>query len=172
MLRELPSWFLAAAGLLAGGATGSFAACTWWRLPRGISLWGASRCPGCQRPVPPWLNLPVLGWLLLRGRAHCCGVRLSPAYLGWEAGCAATGAALGLLVGLWVLMLPLLAAGIGWALQTKTVQPVEPPRPMIVAPAVSGTPEARQPSRWAPVLALGILVGLCLGWSLGRNRQR
>ena len=33
----------------------------------------ASRCPHCGTPIAPWRNIPVLSWLLLRGRAACCG---------------------------------------------------------------------------------------------------
>jgi leader peptidase (prepilin peptidase)/N-methyltransferase len=39
-----------------------------------------STCPACGARIRPWHNLPVLGWLLLRGRAACCGAPLSLQY--------------------------------------------------------------------------------------------
>ena len=40
----------------------------------------ASRCPGCGAAIRAYDNLPVFSWLLLRGRARCCKVRISPRY--------------------------------------------------------------------------------------------
>ncbi|MES2883805.1 MAG: A24 family peptidase [Pseudomonadota bacterium] len=40
----------------------------------------ASRCPACGAAIKPWQNIPVVSWLLLRGRAACCGARISPRY--------------------------------------------------------------------------------------------
>lgn len=46
-----------------------------------ISLWRpGSHCPHCKHPIRPWHNLPVLGWLLLRGRCADCGARISVQY--------------------------------------------------------------------------------------------
>jgi leader peptidase (prepilin peptidase)/N-methyltransferase len=39
-----------------------------------------SRCPQCARPVASWENIPVLSYLLLRGRCSGCGTRISPRY--------------------------------------------------------------------------------------------
>ena len=39
-----------------------------------------SRCPGCQRPIRPWENIPVISWLALRGRCRGCGQRISARY--------------------------------------------------------------------------------------------
>lgn len=66
---------------LAGLAIGSFATAVAHRVPRGISI-GASRsqCPACGAQIAARDNVPVLGWLLLRGRARCCGARISPRY--------------------------------------------------------------------------------------------
>lgn len=47
--------------------------------PRFNLMLPASRC-GCGAPIRAWHNLPVLGWLLLRGRARCCGARISARY--------------------------------------------------------------------------------------------
>ncbi len=89
-------WLLWCAG--AGAALGSFAACAAWRIPRGVGLCGRSRCPACGAPIPWHRNVPVLSWLLLRGRAACCGARLSARYVALEAAFAAAGLAAGLLL--------------------------------------------------------------------------
>lgn len=39
-----------------------------------------SRCPQCAKPVASWENIPVLSYLLLRGRCSGCGARISPRY--------------------------------------------------------------------------------------------
>ena len=46
-----------------------------------LTLWRpASRCPQCQAAIRPWHNVPVLGWLWLRGRCASCGKAISPQY--------------------------------------------------------------------------------------------
>ena len=61
------------AGVL-GLIFGSFLNVVAYRLPRGESLaTPASRCPGCDTPIKPYDNVPVLSWLLLRGRCRSCG---------------------------------------------------------------------------------------------------
>lgn len=39
-----------------------------------------SRCPGCDARIKPWHNIPVLGWLILRGRCAACGTKISVQY--------------------------------------------------------------------------------------------
>jgi leader peptidase (prepilin peptidase) / N-methyltransferase len=64
---------VAAVVLLFGLCLGSFLNVVIYRLPLGRSLWHPrSRCPRCQHSVRPWHNLPVLGWLILRGRCADC----------------------------------------------------------------------------------------------------
>jgi leader peptidase (prepilin peptidase)/N-methyltransferase len=53
----------------------------------------ASRCPHCGTPIAPWRNIPLLSWLLLRGRAACCGEPVSLQYPLVEAGAGALAAA-------------------------------------------------------------------------------
>jgi leader peptidase (prepilin peptidase) / N-methyltransferase len=70
----------ALAGAL-GLLLGSFLNVVAYRLPRGESLaLPASRCPGCDTPIKPYDNVPVLSWLLLRGRCRSCGVRIAWRY--------------------------------------------------------------------------------------------
>jgi leader peptidase (prepilin peptidase) / N-methyltransferase len=64
-----------------GLCLGSFLNVVIHRLPRGQSLVRPrSRCPRCGHGIRPWHNVPVLGWILLRGRCVDCGLSISPRY--------------------------------------------------------------------------------------------
>jgi leader peptidase (prepilin peptidase)/N-methyltransferase len=100
----------AAAALLAGLlglAFGSFANVVIHRVPRGESVVRpGSRCPACGHPVAWYDNLPVAGWLLLRGRCRACRAPISWSYPAVELVMAV----------LWALVTVRLAgAGLGWA---------------------------------------------------------
>jgi leader peptidase (prepilin peptidase) / N-methyltransferase len=72
-----------------GALFGSFLNVVAYRLPKGESLSvPRSRCPGCETPIKPYDNVPVLSWLLLRGRCRDCGVRIAARYPIVEAGTA------------------------------------------------------------------------------------
>jgi leader peptidase (prepilin peptidase)/N-methyltransferase len=69
------------AAAVAGLLIGSFLNVVAYRLPRRESLSRPrSRCPGCDTPIAPYDNIPVLSWLLLRGRCRHCGTRISVRY--------------------------------------------------------------------------------------------
>ena len=73
------------AGIL-GAVIGSFLNVVAYRLPRKESLISpGSRCPECETPIKPYDNVPVLGWLLLRGRCRACGTRIAWRYPAVEA---------------------------------------------------------------------------------------
>jgi leader peptidase (prepilin peptidase)/N-methyltransferase len=73
---------LVAVAFLFGLAVGSFLNVAAHRVPRGESLLRpGSRCPACGAPIRARHNVPVLGWLLLRGRCADCRTRISPRYL-------------------------------------------------------------------------------------------
>lgn len=60
---------------------GSFATVAAYRIPRRESIvTGRSRCPECGRTITAWENIPVLSWLILRGRCRGCGNRIPPRY--------------------------------------------------------------------------------------------
>lgn len=64
-----------------GAAVGSFLNVCIYRLPAGESVVSPpSRCPGCGSKIRPRDNVPVLSWLLLRGRCRACGGRISARY--------------------------------------------------------------------------------------------
>lgn len=71
------------AGLF-GACVGSFLNVVVFRLPQKDpqrrSLGGRSHCPKCGQQIRWFDNVPVFGWLLLRGRARCCKERISPRY--------------------------------------------------------------------------------------------
>lgn len=72
--------------LLVGLVVGSFANVCIHRLPRGESIvTPPSRCPRCAARIPPWDNLPLLGYLLLGGRCRSCRAPISPRYPAVEA---------------------------------------------------------------------------------------
>jgi leader peptidase (prepilin peptidase) / N-methyltransferase len=82
----------AATGLvfLLGAAVGSFLNVVIYRVPAGLSvLHPPSRCPQCLRPLKAYDNVPVLGWLWLKGRCRFCKTSISARYPLVE---AATGA--------------------------------------------------------------------------------
>src|SRR5918997_5634959 len=69
-----------AAGLL-GLVVGSFLNVVIHRVPlRWSVVWPASRCPVCCEPIRPQDNVPVLSYLLLRGRCRSCKARISARY--------------------------------------------------------------------------------------------
>jgi leader peptidase (prepilin peptidase)/N-methyltransferase len=69
-----------ACGLL-GLLIGSFLNVVIHRVPKGESVVRPpSACPGCKTPIRPRDNIPVAGWLLLRGKCRTCHERISPRY--------------------------------------------------------------------------------------------
>lgn len=77
-----------------GAMIGSFLNVVAYRLPRSKSLvTPGSQCPGCDTPIKPYDNVPVLGWLLLRGRCRTCRTAISPRYPAVEALTAALAVA-------------------------------------------------------------------------------
>lgn len=61
-----------------GAIAGSFAAAVAWRVPRGISwIAGRSFCPHCSSQLCARDLVPVLSWLANKGKARCCGGKVS-----------------------------------------------------------------------------------------------
>jgi leader peptidase (prepilin peptidase)/N-methyltransferase len=94
LVQRHPLVVLAFAFVL-GSLLGSFLNVVAHRLPAGKSLvHPSSHCPKCGRPIRWRHNLPIVGWLLLRGRCFDCQARISPRYPLVELAAAALVAAL------------------------------------------------------------------------------
>ena len=66
---------------LFGAIVGSFLNVCIHRLPRHESVvWPASHCPSCVAPIAVYDNIPILSYLLLRGRCRTCRALISPWY--------------------------------------------------------------------------------------------
>jgi len=66
---------------LLGATVGSFLNVVAYRLPRGLSVARPrSRCSSCGHPIKPYDNVPVLSWILLRGRCRQCKAPISARY--------------------------------------------------------------------------------------------
>jgi leader peptidase (prepilin peptidase)/N-methyltransferase len=75
-----PPWFVLVAGVL-GLSVGSFLNVCIYRLPLDQSLaFPASHCPSCRRTLRWFENVPVLAWLVLRGRCRTCRAPISAVY--------------------------------------------------------------------------------------------
>ena len=72
---------IAAALFVLGLVVGSFVSVVAHRVPRGESIVGPrSQCPACGAQIAAYDNVPVVSWLLLRGRCRGCGERISARY--------------------------------------------------------------------------------------------
>lgn len=90
-------WFWPLFGIALGGVTGSFLSCATSRLPHGQSLWSPpSRCDACHTRLRLPDLIPLLSWLVLRGRCRHCGTAYGAYNLRWEITCMAAGLLLAL----------------------------------------------------------------------------
>ncbi|MBV6623450.1 MAG: prepilin peptidase [Rivularia sp. (in: Bacteria)] len=80
----MDKWIIVPAGLivfLLGASIGSFINVVVYRLPAGLSiLYPPSRCPHCLNGLKAYDNVPVFGWLWLRGRCRYCKSKISSRY--------------------------------------------------------------------------------------------
>lgn len=78
--------FIVIVAALLGAAIGSFLNVVIWRVPRKESLsYPASHCPKCDHPIRRRDNIPILSWVLLRGKCRDCGEPISGRYPAVEA---------------------------------------------------------------------------------------
>jgi leader peptidase (prepilin peptidase) / N-methyltransferase len=78
---DLGMGFLQGFALVIGLCIGSFLNVCIYRIPQDLSVVRpASRCPSCGHGIRPWDNVPVLSWVLLRGKCRDCGARISSLY--------------------------------------------------------------------------------------------
>lgn len=186
-----------AAAFVVGSLVGSFVNVVGYRMPLGRSVVsGRSACPACGRPVRARDNVPVLGWLMLRGRCRDCGSRISAAYAVVEAGCGlalaalavaevaawrASGSSLPLIDRVLVLgdsrwLLGWLGRAVAiltvaaWALLARSGHVVAWRAAAIAAAVVAGLATAGSPSpAWGAVHVIG---GAAAGWAAGLWARR
>ena len=105
---------------LVGAVFGSAVTALSWRLPRGES-WarGRSRCPSCGHELSAIELVPLLSWLLSRGRCRSCRARIAVRYPLIELACAAWAVLAWMKLGFVPALAPVLLWG--WLLVTLTV---------------------------------------------------
>ena len=92
-MEEIPLWYWLIVFFCVGACVGSFYNVIVYRMPRGISLINPpSHCPLCKKRIPIRYNLPIVGWLWLRGKSACCKQPISIIYPIGEALCGLLGA--------------------------------------------------------------------------------
>lgn len=78
-------WFRLGALFVLGAIVGSFLNVCIYRLPwQKNIIWPGSHCPRCKRAIRWYDNIPLLSWLVLRGRCRHCRGRISPRYFAVE----------------------------------------------------------------------------------------
>lgn len=80
-LGLLPLGFWLTAAVVVGLCLGSFLNVVVYRLPRGLSLiYPGSACPKCKKSIAWFDNIPIISWILLKGRCRHCGQPISIQY--------------------------------------------------------------------------------------------
>nr|WP_231126931.1 A24 family peptidase [Motilibacter aurantiacus] len=150
-----------------GLAVGSFLNVVVWRVPRGESVVApGSHCPSCAAAVRTRDNVPVLSWLLLRGRCRDCGTPISLRYPLVELLTAAVFVVLGARLGAsWELPAYLYLGALGVALALIDLDVKRLPNVLVlpayaVAPLLLTVPAVLD-DRW-PDLGRALLGGAAL----------
>lgn len=74
-------WFMPSVFFIFGAIVGSFLNVCILRLPKGLSIVSPpSHCFSCGAKIAWYDNIPILSWLILRGKARCCGAKFSCRY--------------------------------------------------------------------------------------------
>lgn len=79
----LPPWVIVGWFAILGAVLGSFlnvCILRWGAEPKQSVMHPPSRCPNCGHAIRWYENIPILSWLVLRGRCSGCGTRISPMY--------------------------------------------------------------------------------------------
>jgi leader peptidase (prepilin peptidase)/N-methyltransferase len=82
----LDHWIWLIPAFLIGACIGSFLNVVIYRVPLGMSVNEPKRsfCPKCKKPIPMWLNMPLISWLWLRGKCKECGAPIAFRYFAVE----------------------------------------------------------------------------------------
>lgn len=133
-----------------GAAVGSFLNVVIARVPEGRSVvHPPSACPSCASPIAPYDNIPVISWVILRGRCRQCAEPISVRYPMVETG---TGAA-------WVVV-----AIAGWTLGAAWAIPVGLALVSVAVVWLGSALDRRaaqtvRPGQNAPILRRGVRLG-------------
>jgi len=73
-------WFFPAVVFVFGACIGSFLNVVIYRVPAGRSIVRPGSACACGAPIAWYDNIPIFSWLILRGRARCCGRPFSARY--------------------------------------------------------------------------------------------
>jgi len=72
--------------IVLGLIIGSFLNVCIYRIPRNLSIVSpGSSCTACKEPIQPWDNIPLISYIILRGKCRNCGEKISPRYPAIEA---------------------------------------------------------------------------------------
>ncbi|GAA4214933.1 A24 family peptidase [Sphingomonas endophytica] len=161
-----------------GAVVGSFLATIALRWPQERSIvHGRSACDGCGRTLRATELVPLLSWLVARGRCRTCDARIDPLHPLVEAGCAAVGVSAALVAPGPVAMA---GAGFGWLLLVLAVMDARDfwlPDPLVAALALVAAVGAWiAPPALGERLAAGVggfavlwLIGAGYRWWRGRE---
>lgn len=163
--------------LVLGLPLGSFFNVIAWRLPRGQKPWDPPRshCPNCGAQIAARDNIPVLGWLLLRGRCRDCGAPISWRYPVFELLTGLLFAACGLKFGFSIELLPaLLFVSTLLIVSNSDIEQRIIPNAVIVPALVLGVPAmlAAYPDQWSTwllsaVIAFSVMFLIALAYPRG-----
>lgn len=79
-------WFLPVLMVVLGGVFGSFLTCMVYRIPRKLNpAFPPSYCPSCNNPLKAVDLIPILSWLMFRGKCRMCKTSIPARYIGIEA---------------------------------------------------------------------------------------
>lgn len=174
MIFDTATLLLAATLAGAGLLVGSFMGLVSLRLPAGEPIVaGRSRCGGCGRPLAPWRLVPLLSYLVSRGRCAFCGSAIPPRYPLIESASAA--------IGVWAALsqpsaaAALMTALLGWQLLLIAVVDAEHfwlPDSLTLPLLASGLAAAAVLDRSLPDAVAGAAAGFAGLWLLARAYRR
>jgi leader peptidase (prepilin peptidase)/N-methyltransferase len=175
-MPDAPDWLMMVFAMLAGAAIGSFIGTALVRLPEERSLLsGRSACDACGTRIGVGDLVPLVSWLVLRGRCRACSAPIGLGQIGCEIGGAVIGGAAVLLAPAGV-ALP--AMVLGWQLLLLgaiDARHLWLPRPLVAVLGLSGTGfvamQAWQTASLLPVWTglTGGLLGFAMLWAVARG---
>ncbi|MDR2982762.1 MAG: prepilin peptidase [Puniceicoccales bacterium] len=80
LVQDKMPWFFTGVFAVFGAIVGSFLNVCIFRIPRGRSVISPPSQCACGAAIPWYRNIPILAWLVLRGKAPCCGQSFSFRY--------------------------------------------------------------------------------------------